>query len=417
MSDLAYMPRGVEPNVRAALSDTPIVVVQGARQVGKSTMLQRVAGSLDMPVLTFDDAATRQLAAQDPRGFLDRHPGGLAVDEVQRVPEILLDMKAAVDRDRRPGRFLLSGSADLLRLRGVHDSLAGRAETIVLEGFAQLERSGGGAATFVDRAFGSGRLVEGTPDVTREQYLELICAGSYPEALGRSGARRDAWFASYLERIIDRDAPEVAGLQRLRDLPTLLRLLAARNAVELNATRLAGDAQFPARTIEPYLDLLETLYLVHRIPSWSTNLGKRVVARPKAVLADTGLVAHLVNTSAADLVRGANPSILGRLVEGFVIGEIRRQLGWSDVRARLFHFRDHGGAEIDLVCEAADGRVVAIEVKATARPNPHDARWLVAARDRLGDRFARGVVLHLGAEVQEMGDRIDAAPLGTLWTP
>jgi predicted AAA+ superfamily ATPase len=368
-----------------------------------------------MPVASFDDAETRQVATIDPRGFLERAPDGQVIDEIQRVPELLLDLKASVDRDRRPGRFLVCGSANLLRLRNLHDSLAGRAETIELFGFSQAELERREQPNPIDTLFHPGPI-EAPVACPRDEYFERICAGGYPEAVSRRGARRDAWFDSYLARIVDRDAPEVAGLQRLRDLPTLLRLIAANNAAELNVASLANDAGFASRTIGPYLDLLETLYLVHRVPPWTTNLGKPLVRRPRIAFLDSGLAASLTQATPGALSTSANPVVLGGLVEGFVLGEVRRLASTSDARPRLHYLREHGGMEVDVLLESRDGRVVAVEVKATSSPRPADARWLIALRDRLGERFVRGVVLHLGPDAATYGDRIDALPLSLLWS-
>ncbi|MDZ4825316.1 MAG: ATP-binding protein [Actinomycetota bacterium] len=397
------------------MSDTPVVVVQGARQVGKSTLVREIATERGMALHSFDDRAPRALAANDPRGFLEQSPEGVAIDEIQRVPELLLDLKASVDRDRRPGRFLICGSANLLRLRNLHDSLAGRAETVDLFGFSQRERERASGRNLVDTLFDA-VTVDSTPACSREDYLERICAGSYPEALERRGSRRDAWFESYVERIIDRDAPEVAGLQRLRDLPTLLRFIAANNAVELNVSSLANDAGFASRTIGPYLDLLETLYLVYRLPAWSANIGRRLVRRPRIAIVDSGLATHLTNSSPASLSKNPNPVVLGGLVEGFTIVELRKLASVSDARPKLHYLREHGGMEVDVLLERRDGGVVAIEIKASSSPRAQDTRWLAQLRDRLGERFIQGVVLHLGSDIVAFGDRIRALPLSAIWT-
>jgi len=256
-----------------------------------------------------------------------------------------------------------------------------------------------------------------TSSLTRQDYLERACAGSYPEALARTpGRRRAAWLDNYVQRIVERDAADVSRLQQLEELPRLLRMLAARNAGELNIMALANDVGMPARTLAPYLGPLETLFLVQRIPAWSTNVSKRVVSRPKATLLDTGLAARLVNVSAAGASVTANPDLAGRLLEGFVAGEIRRQLGWSEQTARLSHYRDHAGAEVDLVLETDDGRIAGVEVKATSSVTGRDATWLTQLRDRLGSRFTGGVVLHMGPTSAPFGDRIAALPMDVLWS-
>lgn len=407
--------RHVASVVLESLADTRVVVVQGARQVGKTTLVSDVVDRVGGRLVTFDEEVTRAGARLDPVAFLAQAGDGLlAIDEVQRVPDLVLALKLVVDRDRRPGRFLLTGSVNLLRLPAMQDSLAGRAESVDLFGFSQGELAGR-RERFVDRLLAGETFSGHRSDLGRADYLEVACAGGYPEALSRSGRRRSAWWDNYLRRIVERDAPDVSGLQRLFELPGLLRLLAARNASELNMASLAGDAGIPVRTLAPYVELLETLFLVHRVPAWSTNLSKRVVSRPKVALLDTGLAARLVNVTAAGAAGGANPGVAGQLLEGFVAGELRRQLSWADVDARLHHYRDHGGAEVDLLLETGDGRIAGIEVKATSSVTGRDVRWLTQLRDSLGARFVAGVVLHTGAVAAPFGDRIAAVPMDVLW--
>ena len=392
-----------------------MVVLQGARQVGKSTLAATIAAERPGSTLvTLDDEPIRRAAVADPAGFVEAFDSLAVIDEIQRAPELLLAIKARVDRRRQPGQFLLTGSANLLRLRSVHDSLAGRAETIELFGFSQGELAGH-RETFVDRIITEALTTGWTSDLGRADYLERACAGAYPEALARAGRRRASWFASYAGRIIERDAPDVSGLQRLGDLDRLLRLVAARNATELNQADLAADAGFAARTLPPYLDLLDTLYLTWRIPAWSTNLTNRVAERPKIALLDTGLAAHLIHVSPTSLQPARNPEPAGPLLEGFVLAEVRKQCGWNDEPVRLYHYRDRTGPEVDLVVEHADGRVAGIEVKATTSLGANATKWLAFLRDRLGDRFTQGVVLYTGPRALPLGDRLSAQPIEALW--
>jgi predicted AAA+ superfamily ATPase len=320
-------PRHVMPAVLESLADTRVVVVQGARQVGKTTLVSQVIDHLGGHLVTLDDDLVREAALTDPAEFLRQNPNSLlAIDEVQRVPGLVLALKAAVDRDPRPGRFLLTGSANLLRLPAMQDSLAGRAESIDLHGFSQGELTGV-HEHFVDRLLSGDAFLDHRSDLGRADYLDLACAGGYPEAVARRpGRRRSAWFDNYVRRIVERDAPDVSGLQRLDELPLLLRLLAARNSGELNITGLACDTGIPTRTLGPYLDLLETLFLIQRLPAWSANLSQRIVSRPKITFHDSGLAARLVNVSAAGASTGINGEVAGHLLEGFVAGELRRQL-------------------------------------------------------------------------------------------
>lgn len=411
------LPRNLAPRIEEALADTRIVVIQGARQVGKSTLATNIVQRHSGRMVTLDDELTRTAAANDPVSFVRQHADGLlGIDEVQRVPELVLALKTVADTDPRPGRFLLTGSADLLRLPATQDSLAGRAESLTLFGFSQGELAGV-RETFVDRLFGGEMFMEHRSQLQRNDYLVRACAGSYPEVLAReSERRRAAWLDGYVQRIVQRDAPDISGLHRLADLPRLLRLLAARTATELNQSTVAEDIGIPVRTLPPYLDLLETLYLTERVPAWFTNLSKRVVARPKVFVLDSGLAARLNNISATGAGVAANPTAAGQLIETFALGEIRRQLGWSDEAPRLHHYREQAGAEIDIVLESADGRIAAVEIKSAATVRADDLRWLTKLRGRLGERFAAGLVLHTGPQSQPLGDRLAAVPLDILWS-
>lgn len=407
--------RFAEPRVLEALQDTRVVVIQGARQVGKTTLLHEVVAKTGGRAVTLDDEVVRATAQADPVGFVSQYPDGLlAIDEVQRVPELVLALKLVVDRDPRPGRFLLTGSANLLRLPATEDSLAGRAESIELHGFSQGEVAGH-QEQFIDRLLSGDRFPGHASTLVRKDYLDRAVAGSYPQALARTGRRRIQWLDNYLARIVERDAPDVSPLQRLGELPLILRMLAARNSEELNIADVARDTGIPPRTLAPHLELLETLYLVQRIPAWSTNLTKRVVSRPKAALLDTGLTARLLGVSAAGAAPAVQPEIAGHLLEGFVAGELRRQQGWAEELVRISHYRDHAGDEVDLILETNDGRIAGIEVKATSSVGRNDGKWLAKLRDRLGARFTAGVVLHTGTSSGPLGDKLAAVPLDILW--
>ncbi|WP_159618880.1 ATP-binding protein [Ruania rhizosphaerae] len=414
MTEPQIRARSLFPRVLEALDDTRIVVIQGARQVGKSTLAHQVLAERPGRIVTLDDTEARVFAGEDPVGFLQQNPDGLlVVDEIQRVPELVIALKAAVDRDQRPGRYLVTGSANLLDLASTHESLAGRAESVVLHSFSQSELAGQ-AASFPDHAFRGHTFGDHSSTLTREDYLARACAGGYPEAMRRSPRRREDWYDTYLSRIVNRDAVDISGLQRLADLPRLLRLIAARSGSTMVWNSLANDSQIPRRTLDPYVGLLETLYLVHTLPAWSVNLTAREVKQPKLFLLDSGLAASLLGLSPEAM--GPTHVATGGLMEGFVIGEIRRQLGWSHQRATMHHYRNSRGSEVDLVLEAPDGRVVAIEVKAAATVQKKDLTGLTVLREGLGDRFVGGYVLYTGDRSRPMGDRLTAVPIDALWS-
>ena len=408
--------RHLEPLVAEALADTRVVGIVGPRQAGKSTLVQRmVARDETASYVSMDDQRVRTAAEADPGGFVADRPGLLAIDKVQRVPELLLAIKAQVDRDQRPGQFLITGSSALSATRGVSETLAGRIERFELWPFSQGELTGR-RESFVDRLL-AGVLDTGyRSNLTKADYLERAIAGGFPEAIRRTGHRRAAWFDSYLQTVIEREAPGVAASPRTAELPRLLRLVAARHACVLNVADLARDAGLPQRSVHRYLEVLEAVFLVRRLPAWAANLSQREIRAPKVFLTDSGLAVHL---------RGADLDVLNRpelalgadgaILEGFVHAELTRQSGWSSGRPELMHYRDRQGAEIDIVLEDRRRRVAAIEVKAGADISPRNARQLATLRDRLGDRFTAGVVLHSGPDVLPLGDRLAAVPTSAIW--
>jgi predicted AAA+ superfamily ATPase len=398
------------------LGDTPITVIQGARQVGKSTLVREVVANRDVTVLSLDATASYNAARADPDAFVRQSDGLLVIDEVQRVPALVRAMKDAVEQDRRPGRFLVTGSADLLQIPGTEESLAGRAETVVLYGLSQGELTGH-QEDFVDHLLaGNEKALRGRAGtLTRDDYLEAVCAGSYPEPLSRTGRRRNAWFDNYVQRIMTRDVQDLSRLAHLDRLPDLLRLLAANTSGELVKSRVASDAGIPETSLPGYLDLLETLYLIHRMPAWGDNLTKRVTGRPKVAVLDTGLAARLNHVTPSAMAPGIVSGAAGGLLESFVAGELRRQLVWAETPAQLFHFRDRDGLEIDIVLESDSRRVAGVEMKAAGSVSPRDFKGLTFLRDKLKTRFAMGVVLYTGHQPLPFGDRLWALPYSALW--
>lgn len=413
---MVQISRHVKGSILEAIKDTRVVVIQGARQVGKTTITREIVEELGGRFVTFDDSVAASGARVDPVGFLNSEPNRLlAIDEVQRVPELVLALKLVVDRDMRPGRFLLTGSANLLNLPTIEDSLAGRTESINLYGLSQGEIIGH-KERFIDLTFSGETFLDHTSDLNRSDYMETVVVGGYPEVLARkSSRRRNVWLDNYASAILKREASEISNLHRIFDLPTILKLLAARSSGELNIADLSRDTSIPQRTLVPYLELLQTLYLTHHISAWKTNLAKRVISKPKVSLLDSGLAARLMNISASGLSQLANPHLAGGLLEGFVAGEIRRQLTWSDEKVEMSHFRDQNAGEVDLILETPDGKVVGIEVKSSSTPIPRDAKGLTFLRDRIGSRFICGFILHTGSTSASFGDRIAAVPLDVIW--
>ena len=406
------IPRHSVVRLREALGDTPVVYLQGARQTGKSTLAKSFAEQRSASYLTLDTAAVLAAATDDPDGFVAGLPRPAVIDEAQRAPALALAIKAAVDADRRPGQFLLTGSASVMSLPELAESLAGRMELHTLWPLSQGEIEGV-RETFVDRLFEADMSLATVPNAEAEA-VDRLCAGGYPEARGRrSGRRRGAWYDAYIDAILQRDVRELANIDRLLDMPRLLGLLATRTGQLINHADLARTVGLPQTTLKRYMALLEAMFLVRRLPAWFTNVGKRLVKAPKLMLVDTGLLAHLLDADAARLRR--DRTLLGRVLENFVAMEVVKQLSWSERRCRLFHFRTEGGAEVDLVIEARDGRLVGVEVKSTATLRSQHFNGLKALAEQAGDRFAHGVAVYLGTEVVPFGPNLHGLPLGQVW--
>ena len=407
-------PRHLTQALLAALSDSPVVFLNGARQTGKSTLTQQLAaGPHPARYLTLDDIGVLAAAKSDPQGFLAGIEGPVILDEIQRAPELFLPLKAEVDRDRRPGRFLLTGSASALILPQLSRALTGRMEILTLWPLSQGEVSGFKEG-FIDALFGPHAPLPAFKPLAREDLWERVARGGYPEPLGRPRPeRRRAWADAYLTTIVERDIRDLADIDGLTQLPRLLSLLAVRTASLMNYAEVSRSMGLPQTTLKRYLGLLEATFLAHRLPPWSGNLSKRLVKAPKLFLNDTGLAANLLGLDAARLEDDGTSS--GPLLETFVMTELAKQSGWSKTRPRLHHFRTQSGSEVDLVLEDAQGRCVGVEVKARSAAGAGDFKGLKALEEELGKRFLRGVVLYTGRETVPFARNLHALPLNALW--
>jgi predicted AAA+ superfamily ATPase len=391
------------------LTDTRVVVVNGARQVGKSTLAEVIIRQRSDGVARFlDDPVTRAAAVEDPTRFV-RHDGLMLIDEVQRVPELWLAIKYLVDREPRPGRFLLTGSARLLGLQSLPDALPGRSETVELwplsQGEIDAEPDG-----FVDAAFQVGADLRAQPStLQRRDYLARMTRGGYPEAVRREMPRRRArFFDGYVADLIARDVKQVADIEQASDMRRLLSLLAAQTSGLLKINRLASELRITAPTVRSYIDILETIYLVRLLPGWSANLTTRAVATAKVIFVDPGLANHLATGAVAQ-------APVGGLLENFVLSELARQLTWSRTSARLYHYRDRDQYEVDCVLEDNAGQIIGIEIKTSETVRAADFRGLKLLQRRLGDRLRAGFVLYCGTESLSFGDKLACLPISALW--
>ena len=389
-----------------------MVVVTGARQCGKSTLVQVVAKGRAAEWRSLDTAVTRQAALADPVGFVD-YPGLMVIDEIQRAPQLLLAIKEQVDADPRPGRYVLTGSARVLGLRALPDTLPGRTETIELWPFSQGEIDGTRDG-FIDEVFEVGADLSHSSEVSRAEYAERIVRGGFPEAVARTTSRRrERFFDSYLADLIVRDVTQLSDIERTAEMRAMVRLLAARSGQLLVISRLSADAGLPVRTLNRYLALLEEVFLVKRIPAWSRNVSTRATGTPKLAFVDSGIAANLLGTDVRTLLRPGGP--FGALLEGFVLMELARQLTWSQQRAELFHYRTKDKVEVDAVLENRQGQVVGIEIKASSTVAARDFRGVRHLAERIGDDFIAGIVFYTGAQTLPFGPRLRAVPVSALW--
>lgn len=361
-----------------------------------------------------DQAPLRDAAQRDP-GLFVRHDGLLVIDEVQRVPDLFLAIKHAVDIDPRPGRFLLTGSARLGGLRDIPDLLPGRSETIELSPLSQgeIDQSPDG---FIDAVFQHGVKIRVAPsNLRREDYLERALRGGYPEAVRRTDSgRRGRFFESYISDVINRDVRQFTDIERAGDMRRLVNLIAASTGTLANPSSMANRLQVPVTTVKRYLDLLDLVFITRRVPAWSSNLATRAVAAPKLLLNDSGLAAYLTGMS---IKRARHPTTpVGPLLETFALGELSRQLTFASQQVRLYHYRDRDQYEVDAVLESASGEIVACEVKAAETVRSEDFRGIERLRRRLGDQLLAGIVLYAGQTPLPFGDRLRAWPISALWT-
>ena len=437
MNDAVFYRRFVEGQLLEALADSPAVLLHGPRQCGKTTLAQVVCApqhldwggrplaaapaELGYNYITFDNDAARDAACFDPAGFVDDLPDRVVLDEVQRVPELLTSIKLAIDRRREPGRFVLTGSTNVLLLPTLADSLAGRMQVVRLHPLSQAElvdpstpdAPAPRCSEFLDSLFGGGFKIA-TSQRLGLNLAERIAAGGFPAALARPpGRRRARWYDDYIQTLVQRDVRDLARIARLDALPPLLEMAAAHTAGLFNVSSLAAPFQLSLPTIRDYLTLLERLFLIERLPPWHSNRLKRLIKTPKLHVGDTGLACALLGADAAALK--SDRQLLGRLAETFVFGELRRQAGWHSSPTRLFHFRDKDGAEVDIVIEQDPGLIAGVEVKAAATVTRADFRGLRRLQAASGERFAGGVVLYDGEMSAGFGDCLYAVPIRRLW--
>ncbi len=405
-------PRYLHDSLVAALQRSPVVLLHGPRQSGKTTLARTIGGQRGYRYVSFDQEPVLRAAKDDPLGFIQNLPDRTILDEVQRAPEIFTSIKYVVDQQRTPGRFILTGSANVLLVPKLTDSLAGRMAILRLHPLAQSEMTGG-PSDFLDTLF-DGHFRTGLADQLGKELVERVVAGGYPAAVElASESDRTRWYREHIDAQIQRDVQDLSRISSFEALPRLMAVAASHTAQMVNFEELASPFDLTRNTIRTYVTLLERVFLLDRLPAWHKNQMTRLVKRPKLHIGDTGVAAALLAMGTDDLRE--ERSMLGHLLESFVYQEIRRQASWHDKVMDFYHFRDRDGLEVDIVIERGISNVAGVEVKAAATVNDHDFRGLRKLAGAAGRRFKAGIVLYDGPATIPFGDRLFAVPIRFLW--
>ena len=407
--------RNITNSIIDALTDTPVILVNGARQTGKSTLCKDLikSGEFHAQIVTMDDPVTLLAAKKDPLGFLEDLDKHVIIDEVQRAPELLLPIKKLIDEDRKGRRIIITGSADIMMLPKVGDSLAGRIEIHNLWPLSQDEITGT-ESNFLNTLINPDGKFKPT-NVSWKDIASKMRVGGYPESLERSSPqRRNKWFSDYMTAILQKDIRDLANIEGLTELPNILKLIATRVGSTINMSDISRLSGIKNTTLKRYVTLLEHTFLIIKIPAWTKNTEGQFVKSPKIYLNDTGLLNHLVGfEDDAFLEQRVNA---GACLENFVVMEIIKQLGWSNSQLKPYHFSMHRGSEVDLVLEDQRGGLYGIEVKSSATLQNKDFSGLKRLAQFAGDKLKRGIVLYSGEQyLGGFGENLQAVPLASIW--
>ena len=405
------IPRFIEQRIRDTLTDTRVVMINGPRQSGKTT-LAKVLIDDGYDYLTLDDENVLEAAKYDPIGFI-RGLDRAVIDEVQRAPQLLPAIKKSVDEDTRPGRFILTGSANILTIPTVSESLAGRMEVMDLHPFSQSEIIKS-PSSFLSLAF-QGEIPKPIENIVGDDLLGLILGGGYPEALSKKNPNRQRqWYRSYVEAILKRDVREISNVHKLTEMPDLLKVLSHYSAQLLNTADIGNKVGLDHKTVQRYIGILEQVFLIRRLKAWHRNELKRLVKAPKLHLLDSGLMAAVQGLTLERIQK--DRTLCGPLFETFVHSELTKQATWFEDEISFYHYRDKDGDEVDIVLENDIGEIIGIEVKAASTVQKSDFRGLQKLCTATGDNFKLGIVLHDGDNTLSFGDKILAAPFSALWS-
>ncbi len=406
-----YLQRFAENRLQDILADTPVAIIAGPRQSGKTTLVKHIAGD-DWRYLTLDDPGTLGAALDDPLGLLRAANGPMIVDEIQRAPGLLPVIKMLVDEKRQPGRFIITGSADILALPRASESLAGRSEVVTLLPLSQaeIERT---PSDFVGRAF-VGKVVKNTTSLDDAELVERVLTGGYPEVLSRKTARRrKQWCQAYIQAILRRDIKDISQIHKAQELPRLMAVLASYSSQLMNQHDIGSRIDLDGKTANSYITALEQLFLVQRLPAWHDNSLRRLIKKPKLHFNDPAILASLLEVNAVRLA--SNRNNFGKLLETFVFSELCKQISWQEDQYQLSHLRDKDKIEIDFIVENTQSELVAIEVKAAATALSKDFAGLRKLQKAVGGRLKLGLLLYAGDQVLPFGPGLIAAPVSCLW--
>ena len=413
MNSGRYIPRFIQSRLETALRDTPVVLVHGPRQCGKTTLVRHVGGELGYSYMSFDDEVAREFATEDPHGFVAGLSEKVILDEVQLVPELFSAIKLEVDRNRTPGRFILTGSANVLLVPRLSDSLAGRMEIIRLHPLSICEINGEDSG-FLDRTFSQDWAMFQCSRLN-ETLAGYVTSGGYPAALARKKEqRRAAWYREYINTIVQRDIRDLARIRGMAAIPKVMEMAAMQSGQLFNLSKLAGPFELSRPTIGEYVTLLEMVFLVERIRPWLSNRMSRLIKTPKIHVGDTGLGCSLLAMDTKDLLE--DRKVFGNLLETFVLQELKRQASWNEASFRFSHFRQKDGAEVDIVLERGAREIAGVEVKLSGSVGGKDFKGLRKLQDTLGSRFKAGIVLYDGENGLRFGENLFALPIGSLWS-
>lgn len=402
--------RNIKKKLEEALSRSPVVLLIGARQTGKTTLMKQIAEEKGYDYLTFDDLSVLAAAESDVQGFIKNLPKPIILDEVQRVPEIFLAIKKEVDDNRAPGLFCLTGSANPLLIPRLSDSLVGRMEILELFPLSQGELLNQ-EEVFIDHLFNDQDF--GNKLTTREDLHRKIIIGGYPLVQNVTQEERDAWFNSYITTILYREVKDLTNIAGLSEFTRLLRLLAIRISTLLNISELSRSSGIASTTLTRYLSLLQAIFILYLQLPWSSNLSKRLIKSPKVSLIDSGLISFLLNI---EIYKNISPLIpMGNILENFVLNELKKQASWCKTKVNLYHFRTTTGIEVDIILEDKKGEVIAIEVKHSDTISVRDFKGIKHLKEGLKDKFKQGIVLYTGSQIIPFSNGLKAIPVNALW--